>query len=117
MKLVPFERDGVRMAECLELGGDANAALELISGCMEHGVERVLVEAHALPPEFFALRSGFAGELLQKLANYGVCLAGVFPADTEYAERFREFLLEAKRGRAFRAFAERAEAEAWLATR
>ena len=115
MKVVPFERNGVRIVECLEVGGGASEALELISGCMEHGAELALVEARHLPPEFFELRSGFAGELLQKLANYGVRLAGVFPTEAGYAERFREFLLEAKRGRAFRAFGARADAEAWLA--
>jgi hypothetical protein len=58
----------------------------------------------------------FAGEFLQKLQNYRMRAAGVFPADREYGERFSEFLSEAKRGGSFRAFAIRMDAEAWLAS-
>ena len=115
MKMEVMERDGVRILECAEPIARVEQALDVVSACFEHRSRQVLVQARNLPPAFFELRSGFAGEFLQKLVNYQVRLAGVFPSEEGYTERFREFLLEAKRGRAFRAFAERADAEAWLA--
>jgi hypothetical protein len=79
------------------------------------GSAALLVEADRLPPEFFDLRTGFAGELLQKIENYGLRVAAVFPSEEGYTARFREFLLEARRGSRFRAFAARGDAERWLA--
>jgi hypothetical protein len=116
MKLERLERDGVVI---LELRGGlerVDDVLELFSACYEANTDRVLVEARALPPDFFALHTRFAGEVLQKCANYHVRLAGVFPDESAYSERFRELLREARRGAGFRAFASRAEAERWLAS-
>jgi hypothetical protein len=76
----------------------------------------LLVEAQHFPPEFFDLKTGFAGELLQKLENYGIRVAAVFPTEDGYTQRFREFLGEARRrGSTFRAFSARDDAERWLA--
>lgn len=116
MKIQRLERDGVVI---LELTGGlerVDDVLELLSACYEAGTDRVLVEARALPPDFFALHTRFAGELLQKLANYHVRLAGVFPDESAYSERFGELLREARRGAGFRSFDSRGAAERWLAT-
>jgi Domain of unknown function (DUF4180) len=88
--------------------------MDLVAACFEHDAERVLLESHVLPAAFFDLSSGFAGEFLQKFSNYRIRLGAVFPSKDGYSERFREFLLEARRGRGFRVFSSRPEAEAWL---
>jgi hypothetical protein len=110
-----IERDGRPIVEITGGLARVDDALEVISACYEADTDRVLVEAGALPPEFFALQTRFAGEFLQKLGNYGVRLAGVFPDESPYSERFREFLREARTGRGFRAFGARDDAERWLA--
>ena len=115
MKLERLERDGRVILELVGGLERVDDVLELFSACYEADTDRVLVEAHALPPDFFALHTRFAGELLQKFATYRVRLAGVFPDESAYSERFRELLREARRGAGFRAFGKRAEAEAWLA--
>jgi hypothetical protein len=115
MKFEIRERAGVRILERTAPFTAGESALDVIGACLEHGSNRVLVESQALPAAFFELRSGFAGELVQKLVNYQIRFAGVFPSEEAYTERFREFLREARRGQAFRAFADRGAAEAWLA--
>jgi hypothetical protein len=57
---------------------------------------------HRLDPSFFQLRSGFAGAVLQKLANYRFELAvvGDISAHTESSTAFRDFVREANRGSA-----------------
>ncbi len=117
MKWELIERDGVRIVECTEPIARVEDALDAVSACIEHGAQGLLVESRNLPPAFFELRSGFAGEFVQKLVNYRIRVAGVFASEEGYTERFREFLLEAKRGRGFRVFADRADAEMWLARR
>jgi hypothetical protein len=115
MQVEVHERNGVPIVECAaDLG--AGDALDLIVACLENHSSRLLLEAHRLPEAFFDLRTGFAGELVQKLQNYQLRTGAVFPSEEGYGERFREFLSEARRGGSFRVFATRAEAEAWLAS-
>jgi hypothetical protein len=114
MRVSVIERNGVRIVVCAEPLARVEDALGLVTACIENEAS-LLLEASDLPPAFFELRSGFAGELLQKLQNYRIRLAGVFPPDAAHGPRFAEFVSEARRGRGFRVFAERADALAWLA--
>jgi len=114
VRIERLERGGLVILEIAGGLARVDDALEVVSASYSADTDRVLVEADALPADFFALRTRFAGELLQKLANYGLRLAGVFPPERDYDERFREFLREARGGRAFRAFDAREDAEAWL---
>jgi hypothetical protein len=98
----------------LEWTDPIDEPLALVTAVIESASHLVLLDAAAFPEAFFDLRSGFAGEFLQKMVNYRVRVAAVFPPDDGYSERFKEFLSEARRGRDFRAFSDRAEAEAWL---
>jgi len=73
----------------------------------------VVTEAD-LCPEFFNLRTGLAGEVLQKFVNYRARLAIVLPDPKAHGERFSELVYE-HRGHAFiRFFASEADARLWL---
>lgn len=111
------ELGGVRVVECLGAIGSTSDALALISACIEHDSTRLLLEDRHLPAAFFELRSGFAGEFIQKIVNYRMQLAVVFTDVPSHGERFEQFVSEARRGRDFRAFDERVEALAWLGAR
>jgi Domain of unknown function (DUF4180) len=91
-------------------------ALRFVEVAYERSTRAFLLEGHLLPAEFFELRSRFAGEFVQKLVNYQLRVAAVFPPDASRSERFAEFVAELARHPSFRSFAERAEAEAWLAS-
>ena len=91
-------------------------ALRLVEASYERQVRAFLIESSLLPAEFFDLRTRFAGEFVQKLVNYGLRVAAVFPPDAGQSERFREFVGELRGGHAFRTFETRAEAETWLAS-
>ncbi len=116
MQLKTFDHNGVHVVECTDSITRVEDTMDLVAACFEHDAERVLLESRVLPATFFDLSTGFAGEFLQKFSNYRIKLAAVFPSEDGYTDRFREFLLEARRGSHFRVFASRPEAEAWLAT-
>ena len=82
--------------------------------CIEHDTRALLFDGGALPPAFFDLSTGVAGELVQKLVNYGVRMAAVVPDLSAHSRPFQDFAREANVGRRFRFFATRAEAVAWL---
>ena len=114
MKTDLLERGSVRIVECLEAITATGDALELVSACAEQDATRILLDDRFLPPAFFELRSGFAGEFVQKLVNYRVQLAVVFSNVSSHGERFEQFVAEARRGRVFRAFDDRESADSWL---
>lgn len=88
-------------------------ALELLSACSEHETDLLLIPGIRLSEEFFQLRTGIAGAILQKFALYRIKCAVVLNQDVEQG-RFREFLIESNKGNSFRFYASVSEAEAWL---
>jgi len=91
-------------------------ALRFVEKGFELEKRAFLLDGALLPAEFFTLRSRFAGEFAQKLVNYRVRVGVVLPPDPSRGERFAEFVRELSRHPSFRAFASRADAEAWLAS-
>ena len=64
--------------------------------------------------EFFDLRSGFAGELLQKFVNYKIRVAIVVGDPTAYGERFVELAYEHRSHNMIRFVSSVGEARSWL---
>lgn len=103
-------------------------ALDVIALCGEHDSNLLMLHSQALSDEFFSLKTGVAGEVLQKFVNYSIKAAIVIPglhdnqgsgASSSAAEKakvgkFRELVLEANRGSQYRVFSEKEEAEKWL---
>lgn len=85
-----------------------------VNGCIEQGAPALLLDAGALPAAFFDLRSGVAGDVVQKLVNYGIRMAAVVPDLGAQSARFQEFAREANTGRQFRFFVTPGEAIDWL---
>ncbi len=92
--------------------GSADDALFLIGNL--YGWDGVLLTEEDLAPDFFNLRTGLAGELLQKFVNYRVRVAIVLPAPDAYGERFSELAWEHRTHSLIRFFPSREGAEAWL---
>jgi hypothetical protein len=85
-----------------------------LTQCVENGSRSVLFDRDALPPAFFDLSSGVAGELLHRLSTYGVRMAAVVPNPSRCSRSFQDFVQEANRGSQFRFFPTRPEAIQWL---
>jgi hypothetical protein len=86
----------------------------LVEACYERDVWNVLFDDGALRPEFFDLSSGFAGDMVQKLANYRI-RAGIVVVDTsDHSDAFREFVRESNRSGSARFFQSDTDAISWL---
>jgi hypothetical protein len=93
---------------CLVLGDDgevvrdAGGATDLIGEALVQGARVIAAPVARLDPSFFELRSGLAGELLQKAANYRLKFAimGDISAQVAASGALRDFVIECNRGRA-----------------
>jgi uncharacterized protein DUF4180 len=79
---------------------------------MEQG--GLIVRESDLCPEFFDLRTGLAGELLQKFVNYRARLAIILSDSGAYGERFSELVYEHRGHAVVRFFASESDARRWL---
>jgi hypothetical protein len=112
------EENGVRIVEGAPdqpLMTRATDATLVIEACFSFRARLALLYATNLTGTFFDLSSGEAGEILQKLRNYGVRLAVVCPPGAvQFSSRFGEMLAEEQRRRDFRVFETRTAAREWL---
>lgn len=86
----------------------------VLETCFGNQARRLLLYDTNLTPQFFDIRSGEAGEILQKLRNYEIRLAIVRSPTQRLSRRFDELLVDEQRGPYFRMFDDRSAAEQWL---
>jgi hypothetical protein len=91
----------------LDAGGDAvrdaASARDLIMEAWEHRASLLAVPVSRFDPSFFDLRSGVAGDVLQKFVNYRIkcAVVGDVSAYIEASKPFRDLVVESNRGRDF----------------
>ncbi len=103
MEITTIKAQGIEIALVKWFGSpiaDLQSALDLIATVgFEAGTNSVILNKEALSEDFFDLRSGLAGEILQKFINYRmkVAIVGDFSAYT--SKSLRDFIYECNGGR------------------
>ena len=72
-------------------------ALDLISLCGERGVYRIILGEECFAPGFFELRTGLAGEVLQKFTQYDIHVAIIGDFSAVTSNSLRDFIRESNR--------------------
>lgn len=84
-------------------------ALDLLGDAGQQNCSAIIIDEKNLTPEFFDLRSGLAGEILQKFVNYN-CRLGITGEFEKYSSKsLRAFILECNRGSQFKFAGNRSE--------
>lgn len=76
---------------------DVQDAIDLIGNCGYQGADCVIVHESNLAPAFFDLKTGMAGEILQKFSTYGMRLAIVGDFSKFTSNSLRDFIRESNR--------------------
>ena len=101
-----YELHGVRILEC-DAEGPAirpgRALSDLISTAWEHRAQWLVIPVARLGDDFFRLRTGIAGEVVQKIVQYHLKLAvlGDLARYVEESTALRDFVRESNRGTQF----------------
>lgn len=72
-------------------------AVDLLGNASFQGATEVVVTAGQLHPDFFELRTGLAGEILQKFSNYRMKLAIIGEFSNISSKSLRDFIRESNR--------------------
>jgi len=97
MKTVIHESNGVRVAEILAEGIFVNDTGDFLDLAANAGARHIVVRRENVNPDFFDLKTGLAGEILQKASNYGVAFGIVGDFDGERSSSLRDFIRESNR--------------------
>ncbi len=113
-----FDSDnGIRYAingskeECIRTTADF---MDLLERGTNEGTQCYLLRESNFSRSFYDLKTGLAGEILQKCSTYRVRLAIVGSFEAVTSPRFRELMSEANKGSEFHFGGTDGEAVAWL---
>ncbi len=76
---------------------NAQDALEIIANCNYQGAENIIVQEQHLDKTFFDLKTGLAGDILQKFSNYRSKLAIVGDFSQYESKSLRDFIYESNK--------------------
>ncbi len=96
-----------------ELIQNEQDGLDLISYCMSHGTNLLLIQGDRLSDDFLRLRTGIAGAILQKFTLYNIRAVVVIEKEKIHG-KFNELISESNQGNMFRVYSSFEEAENWL---
>lgn len=72
--------------------------VDLLGNLYYSGFESIILHKNTITPDFFDLKTGIAGEILQKFATYRVRLAIVGDFSEITSQSFRDFMYESNNG-------------------
>jgi hypothetical protein len=73
-------------------------ALDVMANAYHQGAANVVIHERNIIPDFFDLKTGLAGEILQKFSNYNMKLSIVGDFEKYKSRSLHAFILESNRG-------------------
>lgn len=92
----------IQIAEILSgdiIINNAEDGLDLLGNLYYQGFDAMILHEKNITPEFFDLKNGMAGEILQKFSNYRMRLAIVGDFTKYSGKSIRDFMNESNQGR------------------
>ena len=102
MQIVAYNTDNINTAELISddlLIVNPQDTLQLIVDMYYQSYDRIVVHEKNISPEFFDLKTGLAGEILQKFVNYKMRLVIVGDFEEYSSQSLRDFIFESNKGR------------------
>lgn len=94
--------DGIKIARVISnatLIRNTQDAVDLMGDCWYNGAVGIVMNEENIVADFFDLKTGIAGEILQKFSNYNVRLAIVGDFDKYKSKSIRDFIFESNKHR------------------
>lgn len=102
MKIIPHINNQLKIAEIQSseiIINTAYDALNLLGDLYYQGYDKIVIYEHQLTPEFFELKNGMAGEILQKFSNYRMQLAIIGEFEKYKSKSLHDFIFESNKSK------------------
>lgn len=102
MKIETHNIKDINIAEVISEANVINKVedgIDLLGNLYYQGFDRIIIYEKNITPEFFDLKTGIAGEILQKFSNYRVQLAIVGDFSKYNSKSLNNFIYESNKGR------------------
>ncbi|MCW4470067.1 DUF4180 domain-containing protein [Flavobacterium sp. MFBS3-15] len=96
---ITFPAPSIAHLESNDILHDAQEAAELLINCHYQGADSLIIREENLPPAFFDLKTGLAGDILQKFSTYSGRLAIIGDFSKYDSNSLRDFIYESNKGR------------------
>lgn len=100
MTYIHHNINGYTIAEFSAQGVVLSTTQQFLQMIMDSGAEGIIIHQKNIDEQFFDLRSGLAGEMLQKVVNYKLRLAIVGDFSIYDSKSLKAFILESNRSNA-----------------
>lgn len=100
MQTIPHTINNTKIAEIISdkiIITSAGDGLDLLGNIYYQGFDKIIIHQSNLSPDFFDLKNGMAGEILQKFSNYRVRLAIVGNFSMYTAKSINDFIFESNK--------------------
>lgn len=101
MKIESHSIDGITIAEVISADiviATLEDGLDLLGNLYYQGFDKVILHERNITADFFNLKTGIAGEILQKFSTYRVKLAIVGDFSVYDSKPLKDFIHESNRG-------------------
>jgi hypothetical protein len=96
---ITFPTPTIAHLESNDILHDAQEAAELLMNCLYQGADSLIIREENLPAAFFDLKTGLAGDILQKFSTYNGRLAIIGDFSKYESKSLRDFMYESNKGR------------------
>lgn len=102
MVVKKHSKNGIEIAEVVADGlliTNESDGLDLVGTLYFQGYDRMILHQNTITPKFFDLKTGLAGEILQKFSNYRMRLVIVGEFKLYTSESLQAFIYECNQGK------------------
>jgi hypothetical protein len=100
MEIKTHQIDKVNIAEVISediVIANFQDGLDLLGDLYFQGFDKIILQEKNITPDFFNLKTGIAGEILQKFSNYRVSLAIVGDFSKYQSRSIKDFIFESNK--------------------
>jgi hypothetical protein len=102
MNIKPHQINKTKVAEVISdkvIITSLEDGLDLLGNLYFDGYDKIIVHENNITPDFFDLKTGLAGEILQKFSNYRVQLTIVGDFGKYQNQSMKDFIFESNKGK------------------
>jgi Domain of unknown function (DUF4180) len=102
MKIETHNINDITIAEVISAGyviSNISEGIDLLGNLYYQDFDKIIVYEKNIIPDFFDLKNGMAGEILQKFSNYRVRLAIVGDFSKYTSKSLSDFIFESNKGK------------------